>query len=167
MNFRNKRSRSKLTGIHAGLSEILGEESLSKLMGIARLRRAWPSIVGPMMAARTEPIQIEHIADDGFCLWVAVDHPIMAQQIRFLRDDIRKACFKHARISNLHKISTRIQPEAGIKPEAPHPKGRPLSFSEKRKIAQEVSAIEDRGLRKAAYQAYIAQTAYADKEEII
>ena len=165
MNFRVKRPRSKLKGIHGDLSEILGEESLGKLMGMARLRRAWPDIVGPMMATRTEPIVIEPIADDGFCLWVAVDHSIMAQQIRFLRDDIRKACFKHAKITNLHKISTRLQPGAGIKPKAPKPKGRPLSFSEKRRVAQDVAAIKDRALRKAAYQAHIAEVSYGMDEE--
>lgn len=153
-------------GVYTGLSEILGEESLSKLMGIARLRRAWSDIVGPMMAARTEPILIEHIANDGLCLWIAVDHPIMAQQIRFLRDDIRKACFKQAGIGNLHKISTRIQPDAGIKAKKAPEEARRLSLTEKRKIAQELSTIKDRDLRKAAYQAYAAQIAYADKEEI-
>lgn len=134
-------------------------------MGMARLRRAWPDIVGPMMAARTEPIQIEQIEDDGICLWVAVDHSIMGQQIRFLRDEIRKACFKHAGIINLHKISTRMQPGAGIKAKAAKPKGRVLSFSEKRRVAQDVAAIKDHALRKAAFQAHIAQIAFSNEEE--
>ncbi|ATX81605.1 Protein of unknown function (DUF721) [Mariprofundus ferrinatatus] len=165
MSFRGKRPRSRLKGIHGGIADILGEDSLNKLMGMARLRRAWPDIVGPMMATRTEPIQIEHITDDGYCLWVAVDHPIMGQQIRFLRDDIRKACYKLAQISNLHKISTRMQPGAGIKPKAPKPKARHLSFAEKRRVARDVAAIKDRDLRKAAYQAHIAQIAYGNEEE--
>ena len=138
---------------------------MNELIGIARLRRAWPDIVGPMMATRTEPIQIEHLPDDGICLWVAVDHSIMAQQIRFLRDDIRKACFKQARITNLHKISTRLQPGAGIKAKAGKPKGRSLSFSEKRKLAQDVAGIKDRGLRKAAFQAHVAEVSYGMDEE--
>ena len=165
MSFRPKRPRSKLQGIHGGLSEILGEESLGKLMGMARLRRAWPDIVGPMMATRTEPIVIERIDDEGVCLWVAVDHSIMAQQIRFLRDDIRKACFKHAQITNLHKISTRLQPGAGIKAKPAKPKGRALSFGEKRRLAQDVAAIKDRTLRKAAFQAHIAEVSYGMDEE--
>ena len=134
-------------------------------MGMARLRRAWPDIVGPMMCKRTEPIQIEQLGDDGVCLWVAVDHSIMAQQSRFLRDELRKACFKHANITNLYKINTRVQPGAGIKAKAPKPVGRSLSFAEKRSVARDVAGIKDRTLRRAAFQAHIAQVAFANDEE--
>jgi hypothetical protein len=157
---RRKRPRSRLTGLHNNLAEILGEESLDQLIGLSRLRSAWPDIVGSMMASRTEPIQIEHLADGGLCLWVAVDHSIMAQQIRFLRDDIRKACFKHARISELYKIRSRMMPGAGIKTGKKAIKPKPLSFRTKRELALELSSIKDRPLRKAAFQARLAQLAY-------
>ena len=160
MSQRNKRPRSRLTGLHHNLAEILGEESLDQLIGISRLRSAWPDIVGGMMASRTEPIQIEHLADGGLCLWIAVDHSIMAQQIRFLRDDIRKACFKHARISNLYKIRSRMQPGAGIKTGKKQIRPSPVPFRSKRKLALEVGSIKDRTLRKAAFQARLAQLAY-------
>ncbi len=169
MSSRNKRSRSRLTGLHKNLAKILGEESLDQLIGISRLRNAWPDIVGSMMASRTEPIQIEHLTDGGFCLWVGVDHSIMAQQIRFLRDDIRKACYKHARISKLHKIRSRMMPEAGIKTEKRSAKPRPLPFRSKRKLALELASIKDRALRKAAFQARLAQLAYEmapDEKEV-
>jgi len=158
---RSKRPHSHLTGVQRGLSALLGEDSLEQLIGIARLRRAWPHIVGPMMAGRTEPVSIEHLSEDGICLWIAVDHPIMAQQIRFLRDDIRKACFKHAHISNLHQIRSRIQPGAGIKIRAPQQaEARPVSFARKRELALDVACIKDRSLRKAAFQARVAQLAF-------
>ncbi|MFQ5518780.1 MAG: DUF721 domain-containing protein [Mariprofundus sp.] len=168
MSPRNKRSRSKLTGVHDNLAKILGEESLEQLLGIARLRRAWPDIVGPMMATRTEPLQLERLHDkgddDAFCLWVAVDHSIMAQQIRFLRDEIRKACFKHVRISNLHQIRSRTQPGAGIKAKKKPAKPMPLTLTEKRGLALEVASIKDRRLRQAAFQARVAQVAYSKEE---
>jgi len=148
--------------LHDNLAEILGEDSLTQLIGIARLRRAWPYIVGAMMAARTEPLQIERLSDDGICLWVAVDHSIMAQQIRFLRDDIRKACFKHAGITNLHRIRSRVQPDAGIKAKQKPGKATPLSFRQKRRLAQDVASIKDSTLRKAAFQARMSQIMYAD-----
>jgi hypothetical protein len=157
---RSKRSRSRLTGLHNNLAEILGEESLDQLIGISRLRSAWPNIVGSMMASRTEPVQIEALADGGLCLWVAVDHSIMAQQIRFLRDDIRKAVFKHARISELHKIRSRLIPGAGIKAGKKPVKPKSLPFRTKRKLALELASIKDRRLRKAAFQARMAQLAY-------
>ncbi|GAV19360.1 hypothetical protein MMIC_P0294 [Mariprofundus micogutta] len=164
MNFKNKRSRSQLSSVHNNLSEILGEEALGELIGISRLRRAWPDIVGPMMATRTEPVQLEHLDGNGICLWVAVDHSIMSQQIRFLRDQIREACFKHAGIRNLHKIRSRVQPGAGIKAKAPKAKPKRVSFRQKRALAKDVMNIKDRGLRKAIFKAHLAQIAYNEEE---
>jgi len=161
---RNKRSRSKLQGIHANLAKILGEDSLDALISLARLRRAWPHIVGTMMSTRTEPLQLQPIENDGLCLWVGVDHSIMAQQIRFLRDDIRKACFKHAGLTSLHKISTRMLPGAGIQPSKAAPQRRKVSFHEMRMLALNVASIKDRALRKAMFQAQLAQLAYDDHE---
>lgn len=169
MSQRSKRPRSRLTGLHHNLAEILGEESLDQLIGISRLRKAWPDIVGDMMASRTEPVQLEYLTDGGWCLWVAVDHSIMAQQIRFLRDDIRKACFKHAGISELYKIRSRMLPGAGIKGGKKTIKPKSLPFCSKRKLALELASIKDRSLRKAAFQARLAQLAYemtpADNED--
>ncbi len=162
MSQRNQRSRSKLAGLHDNLAEILGEDSLQKLIGIARLRRAWPHIVGAMMAARTEPLQLEKLADGGVCLWVAVDHSIMAQQIRFLRDDIRKACFKHAGMTDLYRIRSRVQPGAGIKAKQKPARPTPLSWAQKRRLAQDVASIKDSALRKAAFQARMSQIMYDD-----
>ena len=50
------RTRSKLTDIHQNLAEILGVERLDQLVGLSRLRKLWPHIVGSMLAQRTEPI---------------------------------------------------------------------------------------------------------------
>lgn len=165
MSIRNKRSRSSLTGLHDNLAGILGEESLQQLIGIAHLRQAWPHIVGAMMSARTEPLQLEHLPDGGMCLWVAVDHSIMAQQIRFLRDEIRKACYKHAGLTDLYRIRSRVQPGAGIKVKEKPRKPAPLSLSEKRSLAKDVASIKNRTLRKAAFQARMSQIMYGDTHE--
>jgi len=162
LSHRNRRSRSSLSGLHDNLADILGEDSLQQLVGVARLRRAWPHIVGDMMAARTEPLQLEQLADGGVCLWVAVDHSIMAQQIRFLRDDIRKACFKHAGTTDLYRIRSRVQPGAGIQTRQKPVKPAPLSWAQKRRLAQDVASIKDSALRKAVFQARMAQIMYAD-----
>jgi len=162
---RHSRSRSKLTGLHDNLADILGEDSLETLIGIARLRRAWPHIVGAMMAPRTEPVQLEQLADGGVCLWVAVDHSIMAQQIRFLRDDIRKACYKHAGMTDVHRIRSRLQPGAGIKAKQKPATPAALSWGQKRRLAKDVASIKDSALRKAAFQARMAQIMYDDSHD--
>lgn len=128
---------------------------------MARLRRSWSNIVGPMMATRTEPANIEKLADSGICLWIAVDHPIMAQQIRFLRDDIRKACFRHAGITNLFHIRTKIQAGAGIRAALPRKAvAKKITLSRKKAVALELAGIRNRTLRKAAFKARVAQLAY-------
>ncbi len=165
MSRRRRRPHARLAGLHDNLAEILGKDSLQQLIGIARLRRAWPYIVGDMMAMRTEPLQLEKLADGGVCLWVAVDHSIMAQQIRFLRDDIRKACYKHAGMTDLHRIRSRVQPGAGIKPKQKPGKPTPLSLTQKRRLAQDVASIKDSALRKAAFQARMSQVMYADSND--
>lgn len=153
-----KRPRSRLTSIHQGLNDILGGDRLEMLLAITRLRRQWHNIVGPMMAVRTEPVQIEAL-DEGNCLWIAVDHPVMAQQIRFLRDDIRKACFRESRMESLIKIRTRVRDGAGIKPEAKKIK-RAVSFAEKKEAARELHAVSDKTLRRAMFEARVAQLAF-------
>ncbi len=161
---RSEARRRRLHGLSGELGNILGNEALEQLIGLARLRRAWPDIVGPMMAQRTEPLQFE-ATSDGRCLWIAVDHSIMAQQIRFLRDEIRRACFRHAGIDKLTHIRTRMVPGAGIRPAAPKPRARRVSLTEKRRLARELAGIKDRRLRRAAFQARMAQLKFADDGE--
>ena len=159
------RKRSRLHPLQAEIAGVLGEERLSELIGIARLRCAWTDIVGPMMADRTEPIRIEHKADGGNCLWVAVDHPIMAQQIRFLQRDIRQACFRHCRITSLSHIRTRIQDGAGIAQPQKKAKPKPVALSRKKRVVRELQGIGERPLRLAIFQARVAQLAFAETED--
>ncbi len=123
---------------------------------ISKLRRLWPDIVGPMLAERSEPISIEKDGDLN-CLFIAVDHPIMSTQIRFLRDDIRKACFKRCRIESLGKVRTRVLPEAGIKSEKKIILPSKVPLVEKKRVASELKSIKDRNLRHAMFDARVAQ----------
>jgi len=156
-----RRSRSKLTPAQTGIAKILGEDRFVQLAMISNLRKAWPDIVGPMLAERTEPISIEK--DGGVnCLFIAVDHPIMSTQIRFLRDDIRKACFKRCRIDSLVKVRTRVQEGAGIREQRTIRKVANVSLSEKKRVAGELENIKDRSLRRAMFDARVAQLRYSD-----
>ncbi|MFQ5581629.1 MAG: DciA family protein [Mariprofundaceae bacterium] len=158
------RKRSRLHPLQAEIAGVLGEDKLAELIGISKLRRAWADIVGPMMAGRTEPIEIENRAGGGNCLWVAVDHPIMAQQIRFLQNDIRQACFRLCRVSSLSHIRTRIRDGAGIMQQKQKLKSRPVTLSQKKQLACELRDIRDADLRYAIFQARIAQLAFGEIE---
>ncbi|MDQ6960030.1 MAG: DUF721 domain-containing protein [Mariprofundaceae bacterium] len=155
-----KRPRSKLTAIQTGLSDVLGEEKLEKLAGIARLRRAWPAMIGPVLAQHTEPINIE-----SDTLLIAVDHPVMAQQIRFLQREIRDACFRKCHVSSIRRIRTRMQPGAGInssrKPAIPV---RSVGLSEKKRVAGILQHVSDKTLRCSMFDAYLAQLVYGRDE---
>ena len=111
------------------------------LANLAKLRRAWPSIVGPMMAARTEPVLLEPLPDGGSRLLVGVDHAIMAQQIRFLHQEIRQACYTHCRVKELAQIRTRVIPGAGVAPTKARPKPKGIGFADMRRVASDVKSI--------------------------
>ncbi len=179
LSVRNRRSRAQLQGLSSNFADILGADALARISALARLRRAWLDIVGAMMARRTEPLQLETLdaagtalhagteashGDGGLCLWVAVDHAMMGQQIRFLRDDIRKACFRHAQIDNLYQVRTRLLPGAGVRSQPPKREPRTIPFAIKRRLALDLASIKDRRLRSAAFNARVAQMAYQDEE---
>ncbi|MCF7820895.1 MAG: DUF721 domain-containing protein [Mariprofundaceae bacterium] len=161
MSNRHKRPRSRLTPAYNNIAGILGHDRFSELVAISQLRRIWADIVGEMMAARTEPVSIEK--DGGVnCLFIAVDHPIMSQQIRFLRDDIRKACFKRCQIETLVKVRTRLQPGAGIKGKKNRTIKNKISLSDKKRVALELETIKDHALKRAIFDARIAQLRYSE-----
>jgi hypothetical protein len=162
------RPRSRLSRLEHDLAQVLGEENLGPLLAIARLRQAWPEIVGPMMTARTEPVRIEEYADahgSGRRLWVAVDHPIMAQQIRMLRGDILHACRSRTRIGGLTQIRTQILAGAGIRDAATKPHAAPVPLRLRKAIAQSLRHMDNDRLRRAIFEARVAQLAYAGASE--
>lgn len=163
----SRRSFSGLNSLEQGLAQVLGGETLERLSAIARIRRAWPNTVGPMMAERTEPIMLEQLADGALCLWVGVDHPIMAQQIRFLHEEIRKTCLRQARVGRLRRIRTRLMPQAGIKSRPSAIKRHPVSWQERRAIACMLTSIRDKAVRRAMFEARIAQLAYTQTSKEI
>lgn len=153
---RARRPRSRLTGLQAGLGEVLGEEQLKRLSDIGRVRRNWTRIVGAVLAQHTEPVNIDH-----GCLHIAVDHPAMAQQVRFLQEEIRQACYRQCRVAGISNIRTRHQPGAGM-PIANHLRrqARRLSLSEKKAVAKEMRRVRSKELRRAMFRARINQLSH-------
>jgi hypothetical protein len=142
---------------------VLGGETLGPLLAITRLRKLWPEIVGTMMAARTEPVRIEEHADahGGRRLWIAVDHSIMAQQIRMLRSDILHACRTRARMEGLTQIRTQMLAGAGT-PSPVLRRPRPATLAMRKAIAQSLKQVDNDSLRRAIYAARLAQVIHAD-----
>ena len=164
---RPHRPRSRLSRLEHDLSAVLAEENLGPLLAVTRLRKLWPEIVGSMMAARTEPVRIEEHADGhdgGRRLWIAVDHSIMAQQIRMLRSDILRACRSRARIEGLTQIRTQMLAGAGMRSPAPR-RTRPAPLRMRKAIAQSLKQVNNDRLRRAIYAARVAQLIHADTSE--
>ncbi len=139
---------------------MLGEEKLEKLAGIARLRRAWPAMIGPLLAQHTEPVNIETDT-----LLIAVDHSVMAQQIRFLQREIRDACFRQCHVISIQRIRTRIQHGAGMNRNGRLPMPvRSVGLNEKKRVADTLRHISDTALRHAMFDARITQLAHTAEE---
>ena len=155
-----KRGKAHLSRIGDGLAEVLGAENLARLTDIARLRRIWAEIVGPMLAQRSDPVSI-----DSACLWIAVDHPAMAQQVRFLHKEIIEACFRKGGVRGVSRLRTRVRPEAGVGKGAQAPVARAVSWQQKKRIARELHGVENMKLKRAIFQARIAQLAFSPDRE--
>jgi len=157
MSRRSGRKTSQLKPINASLNAILSPERMMRLSGIGILRRRWADIVGTMMAERSEPIALEPQKDGSLGLIIAVDHSVIAQHIRLLHEDIRKACFRHSKIENLSKVWTRVQAGAGIREVKKEHKINTVTCKELRLFAINLQDVEDKSLRRLMFQAAIAQ----------
>jgi len=155
------RARSHLTAIQSGLSEVLGAKQLKQLSDIGHIRRDWAKIVGAVLATHTEPLNIV----DG-CLHIAVDHPAMAQQLRFLHEEIRQACFKQCRVTGISNIRSRHQPGAGMPVRsASMRRARPLSLSDKKAVAREIRSVRNKPLRRAMFEARVNQLRFEESND--
>ncbi|MDX8412888.1 MAG: DUF721 domain-containing protein [Mariprofundales bacterium] len=140
-------------------ADLLGSKRIGLMRGESRLKQQWPEIVGPMLAARSCPLELELLADGACCLWVAVDHPYLAQQLRLMRDDLRKACFKHCGIRRIAKIRSRVDPAVTgysvVKPDAGST--HRVSWQMCRAALTEMQAVTNRALRHSMVRARLRQ----------
>ncbi|MDX8383827.1 MAG: DciA family protein [Ghiorsea sp.] len=155
-----KRSISDLKLTHLHFSKLFNPERMQRLTGVGLLRRRWHEIVGPLMASHCEPVSLEP-QDGALTLMIAVDHPIIAQQIRFLYKDIRIACFQQCKIQGLARVFSRVQAGAGIRDVAKAPKVvNAISFADLRNLAESLQDVEDTAIRRVMFQARVMQLKY-------
>jgi len=158
-----RRKKSELKALNLNFSKLFDAERMQRLTSIAVLRRYWVDIVGAMMAARSEPIAIEPQQDGSLGLIIAVDHSVIAQQIRLLHEDIRKACFLKCKLQGLSKVWTRVQAGAGIREEKKVYIIHDIHCKDLRALALSLQDVEDKPLRRQMFQAATAQLKYFDK----
>lgn len=162
---RKTRPRSQLKPLDSSLAEVLGADKMEVLTALSAIRRGWAAAVGQMLSARTEPVDLRKLEDGSFALLIAVDHSVMAQQIRFLRDDIRTACHRLARVGPISDIRSKIMAGAGMavsrkeKPQAVR-----VMLQQKKRLARELAHVKDKNLRRVMFRARVAQLAYADEQ---
>jgi len=140
-------------------ADILGADRIALLRGEARLRRHWPEIVGTMVAARSRLLELEPLGDGSCCMWVAVDHPYLAQQLRLMRDTLRQACKRYSGVMRIAKIRSRIEVGAGRAFQSSEKKKMVVSWRMRRLAAQELRPVTDRSLRRTMYRARLRQLA--------
>ncbi len=152
-----KRKTSELKPLNLNFKKVFDAERMQRLTSIATLRKYWAHIVGTMMAERSEPIAIEPQQDGSLGLIIAVDHPVIAQHIRLLHEDIRKACFTQCKLQGLSKVWTRVHAGAGIREERKVKKSNVICCSDLRRLAERLQDVEDKALRKQMFLAAAAQ----------
>jgi hypothetical protein len=144
--------------VNQDIGQLLGEDRMQRLAVLSRLRRSWAAMLGPMLAAVTEPEEARLQADGSIHLIIAVNHSMIAQQVLFLRQEIRQACSDHCHIERIAKIFTRVRPYAGVVPtQAPKPQPAVVSLTQKKHIAATLANIPDKNIRLAMFQAQVAQ----------
>jgi hypothetical protein len=153
--------------INQEVGQLLGEERMQRLAVLARLRRNWASMLGPMLAAVSEPEEAQLQADGSIHLIIAVNHSMVAQQVLFLRQEIRQACSNHCRVERIAKVFTRVRPYAGVTPtQEPRPQPSPVSLMQKKRIAVELRNIPNKAVRLAMFQAQVAQLMWWSEEAV-
>lgn len=156
-----KRKSSSLQPAQLHFGKIFSPERMQRLAGIGLLRRRWHEIVGPLMAARCEPLSLDPQHDGSLTLMIAVDHPVIAQQIRFLYEDIRTACLKQCSIQRLARVYSRVHQGAGMREKQAVSKIiHPVAFADLRGLAQTLQDVEDKAIRRMMFQARISQFKY-------
>ncbi|MDQ6951152.1 MAG: DUF721 domain-containing protein [Mariprofundales bacterium] len=159
---RGRDRQAPLQSVVAQFADILGADRIALLRGEARLRRHWPEIVGVMLAARSRLLELEPLGDGSCCMWVAVDHPYLAQQLRLMRDALRQACRRYSGVVRIAKIRSRIEVGAGRAYQSPAATKVVVSWHMRRMAAQELRPVADRALRRAMYRARVCQLASAE-----
>ena len=159
MSVRGADRTMKPRSMGSQFAELLGSKRINLMRGEARLKQQWVAIVGPMLAARSRPLELELLADGACCLWVAVDHPYLAQQLRLMRDDLRKACFRHCGIRRIAKIRSRVDPNVAgyAMASAEKPAGHPVGWGVCKAVAAEMRKVRDRRLRHSMVRARLRQ----------
>ena len=157
-----KRKSNGLQPINLNISQLFSSEHMQRLSGVGILRRRWSDIVGNMMAERSEPISIEPQPDGSLGLIIAVNHSVIAQQIRMLHEEIRIACFKQCKIQGLSKVWTVVQAGAGIRHEKKQPIINKIHCSDLRMLAESLKDVEDKALRRTMFQAGTAQLTFSN-----
>ncbi len=137
------------------LARALPGRAWAGVEALARVQRAWPGIVGGLLAMHATPIEVR-----GEVLVVAADHALFAAQLREQSRLVLRA-LRRAGARGLARIRVVIAPERvrarAAEIERAAPVLPPPTLAECRAAARVVAAVADRGLRRAMFRALLAQ----------
>jgi predicted nucleic acid-binding Zn ribbon protein len=97
--------------LRAGLDAVVRSLHSGQTGSLVGVFGSWPAIVGPMIAEHARPVKV-----DRRTLFVEVDQPAWATQVRFLEADLLTA-LRNGGCADLTAISVRVagQPAGGTK----------------------------------------------------
>jgi hypothetical protein len=146
----------------SALGAFLRERHLATPLQIFRVRAVWPSVVGPQVAARSEPLSLRRAL-----LTVAVADSAWLQELSFLRGELLTRLRERLPDVELKEIRLQVRTGAASIEAAPSPPPPPPQDPLAMPLAPEVSdalerledpleRIADRDLRRTVRRAFLA-----------
>ena len=105
MNFKIGKIRKNSTASFGDIvSDILKEFSIGTDFYVESIRSAWSDIIGDILSTHSVPERIQR----GI-LFIAVDHPVFANEIMLMKDSIIKKIEKNLHISGINSIRGEVK----------------------------------------------------------
>lgn len=126
------------------LHKFLIEQGLTGKLNSYRIWQLWPSIVGPQIAARTQPLRLRDQV-----LEVRVDHPVWMQQLQLMKPQLLQRLNQQLgsdTIKDIYLRRGRLAPSSSNEPDnAPPPlrNAPPVTTEDQKRIENSLQSVTD------------------------
>jgi len=130
------------------LNKFLTDRGLTGKLNSYRVWQLWPSIVGPQIAARTQPLRFRDQV-----LEVRVDHPVWMQQLQLMKPQLLQRLNQQLgndTIKDIYLRRGRLTPEPSSEADsAPPPlhNAPPVTASDRARIETTLNTLDDPDLK--------------------
>ena len=130
------------------LHKFLSEHGLSGKLNSYRIWELWPSVVGPQIAARTQPLRLR-----DQILEIRVDHPVWMQQLQLMKPQLLQRLNQQLgndTIKDIYLRRGRLTPALSSEPDNSPPPMRnapPVSAEDHKRIETTLESVTDTSIK--------------------